>query len=221
MVVIIVSLFFQLAAVTLAFYLIKVTERYFAWIMVATAISLMAVRRIITLTTILNGIVQPKNVNLAEFTALAISILLSLGLYFLIPIFKALRKTQEKLELSNQQLLIAKEKAQENEAFIENVFENIPSMVFIKNADDLSFIRINKAAEELLGFTNNEFTGRTDYDFFPKDQADFFTSKDRAVLESNSLVIVEEETIDTRFGKRILSTKKFPYAIIMAGIDIY
>lgn len=208
MVVIIVSLFFQLAAVIVAIYLIIVTERYFAWIMVATAISLMAVRRIITLTTIINNIVHPTDVSLAEYTALAISVLLSLGLYFLIPLFKSLRKTQDELELSNQQLIVAKEKALENEAFIENVFENIPSMIFIKNADDLRFVRVNKAAEELLGYTKNELNGRMDYDFFPKDQADFFTSKDRAVLENNTLIIVEEESIDTKFGKRILSTKK-------------
>ncbi|HBF88326.1 MAG TPA: hypothetical protein DDX39_06750 [Bacteroidales bacterium] len=105
-------------------------------------------------------------------------------------------------------LIFAKEKTEESEAFLLNIFENIPLMIFIKNAEDLKFTHFNKAGEQLLGYNREELIGKNDYDFFPKEQADFFTSKDRAVFNSNDLVIIEEENINTKYGIKILYTKK-------------
>jgi PAS domain S-box-containing protein len=105
----------------------------------------------------------------------------------------------------------ALEAKRENEKFLNSVVENIPHMIFVKDARDLQFVRFNKAGEELLGYTRQELQGKTDYDFFPKDEADFFTEKDRAVLEKRQIVDIPEEKIRTRFkGERILHTKKIP-----------
>jgi PAS domain S-box-containing protein len=90
------------------------------------------------------------------------------------------------------------------------VLENIPNMVFVKDAQDLRFVRFNKAGEKLLGHTKKELIGKNDYDFFPKEQADFFTEKDNAVLRQNDIVDVPEEPIDTKQGQRWLHTKKIP-----------
>lgn len=114
----------------------------------------------------------------------------------------------EELQQINEQLYIAKKRVEEDEAFLFNIFENIPNMVFLKKADDLSFIQLNRAGEELLGFKREELVGKTDYDFFPREQADFFTSRDRAVFASKGVVVVEEEKIDTKRGQKILYTKK-------------
>lgn len=206
--VIIASILFQLVAVGVAIYLIFVTERYFAWILIALAISLMAIRRVITLIAIFKGTIEGSSVTLAEYTALIISIFLSAGLYFMIPIFKSIRNNQRELDIKNKQLQASKEKAEQSEAFIENLFDNIPSMVFIKDAKDLKFIRVNKAAEALLGYARHELIGRSDYDLFPENQASFFTSKDRSVFELDDILVVEEELIDTRNGPKILYTKK-------------
>lgn len=206
--VIIASILFQLVAVGVAIYLIFVTERYFAWILIALAISLMAIRRVITLIAIFKGTIEGSSVTLAEYTALIISIFLSAGLYFMIPIFKSIRNNQQELDIKNKQLQASKEKAEQSEAFIENLFDNIPSMVFIKDAKDLKLIRVNKAAEALLGYARHELIGRNDYDVFPEDQANFFSSKDRSVFESDGIVVVEEEVIDTKNGPKILYTKK-------------
>lgn len=205
---IIASILFQLVAVGVAIYLIFVTERYFAWILIALAISLMAIRRVITLIAIFKGTIEGSSVTLAEYTALIISIFLSAGLYFMIPIFKSIRNNQQELDIKNKQLQASKEKAEQSEAFIENLFDNIPSMVFIKDAKDLKLIRVNKAAEALLGYARHELIGRNDYDVFPEDQANFFSSKDRSVFESDGIVVVEEEVIDTKNGPKILYTKK-------------
>ncbi len=95
--------------------------------------------------------------------------------------------------------------------FLDSVVENLPSMIFVKDACELRFVRLNRAAEELLGFRREELLGKNDYDFFPQEQADFFTAKDREVLNSGSLLDISEEVISTRTkGQRLLHTKKVP-----------
>lgn len=99
----------------------------------------------------------------------------------------------------------------ENSEFLDSIIENIPHMIFIKDANNLRFVRFNKAGEELLGYSREELIGKSDYDFFPKEEADFFTSKDRAVLAGKQPVDIPEEPIHTRLkGRRLLHTKKIP-----------
>jgi PAS domain S-box-containing protein len=95
--------------------------------------------------------------------------------------------------------------------FLDSIIENIPDMIFVKDAKDLRFVRFNRAGEELLGLSRDNLLGKNDYDFFPKEQADFFTEKDRDVLRGNEIVDIPEEPIQTRNkGERILHTKKVP-----------
>lgn len=97
--------------------------------------------------------------------------------------------------------------------FLDSVIENIPDMIFVKEAGDLRFVRVNRAGEELLGYSRSELLGRNDYDFFPKEQADGFTARDREVLQDRVVKDIPEEPIRTRHkGERILHTKKIPIA---------
>lgn len=98
----------------------------------------------------------------------------------------------------------------DSRSFLTSLIENLPNMVFVKDAKDLKFIRFNKAGEELLGYSRKDLIGKSDYDFFPKEQADFFTSKDRAVLAGHVIVDIPEEEVQTSRGKRILHTRKIP-----------
>jgi len=96
-------------------------------------------------------------------------------------------------------------------ASLDAVIDNIPIMVFLKDPNELRFVRFNRAGEELLGSSRDDLIGKNDYDFFPKEQADFFTEKDRQVLRDKKLVDVPEELIQTRnLGERILHTRKVP-----------
>jgi PAS domain S-box-containing protein len=99
----------------------------------------------------------------------------------------------------------------QTEHFLRSILENIPNMIFVKDAKDLRFARFNRAGEDLLGYSRHELLGKNDYDFFPKEEADFFTSKDREVLLSGGLVDIPEEPLKTKHrGRRILHTKKIP-----------
>ena len=95
--------------------------------------------------------------------------------------------------------------------FLDSIIENLPDMVFVKDAGDLRFVLFNKAGEALIGRSHEELIGKCDHDFFPKEQADFFAAKDRDVLAGRRLLDIPEELIQTRDkGQRILHTKKIP-----------
>jgi PAS domain S-box-containing protein len=94
--------------------------------------------------------------------------------------------------------------------FLSSIVENIPAMIFVKNAETLRFELFNKAGEELLGIPREAMIGKADRDFFPPDQAAFFEEKDRGVLNDKKLVDIPLEPIDTAAGRRWLHTKKIP-----------
>lgn len=97
---------------------------------------------------------------------------------------------------------------QDRERELDTIIENIPNMLFVKDAKELRFVRFNQAGETLLGMPRKDLIGKNDYDFFPQEQADFFTAKDREVLESGKLLDISEEPIETPKGTRILHTRK-------------
>ena len=100
---------------------------------------------------------------------------------------------------------------EEKENFITNIFENIPNMIFVKDAADLKFIRFNRAGEELLGEDRTNMLGKGDHDLFSNDVADFFSAKDREVLKGKTLIDIPREKIQSRSkGERILHTQKIP-----------
>lgn len=98
----------------------------------------------------------------------------------------------------------------DNERFLSGIVDNIPNMVFVKDAKDLKFVKLNRAAEKLLGIKATELLGTSDYDHFPKQDADSFTGADRKVLASKRLLDIPEETIHTARGERTLHTRKIP-----------
>ena len=105
----------------------------------------------------------------------------------------------------------AARRARTAEAFMDSIVDNIPDMLFIKDARDLRFVRVNPAVERLLGYTRGEIIGKNDHDLFSKVQADFFTSKDREVLEAGSELDIAGEEMNTRYqGTRVLHTRKVP-----------
>ena len=127
---------------------------------------------------------------------------------------RLVRKLEQKMLQLEKEVKIRQETEEElrkTNSFLDSIFENIPDMIFLKDARDLRFIRFNKAGEDLLGYSRNELIGKSDYDFFPKEQADFFTENDRKVIARKEIVDIPEEELQTRDkGCHILHTKKVP-----------
>jgi PAS domain S-box-containing protein len=100
---------------------------------------------------------------------------------------------------------------QRSEALVTSIVAHLPDMLFVKNATDLSFVRLNKAGEELLGVSQSDILGKTDYDLFTKEDADRFTGKDREVMAGRYLLDIPEEAVQIKNkGVRIMHTKKIP-----------
>ncbi len=100
---------------------------------------------------------------------------------------------------------------QSTNVFLDSIVENIPDMIFLKDARDLRYVRFNLAGEELQGYPRSDMLGKNAHDFFPKDQADAFTKIDHEVLRNKTVVDIPEERLLTRSrGERILHTKKVP-----------
>ena len=124
------------------------------------------------------------------------------------------RKLETKMEQLEQDIA-ARKRAEEDlrrtNLFLDSIIENIPTMLFLKDARALRFVRFNRAGEQLLGVSRTELIGKSDHDLFPKDQADFFIRKDREVLAGRTAVDIPEEPLQTRDkGLRLLHTRKVP-----------
>jgi PAS domain S-box-containing protein len=107
----------------------------------------------------------------------------------------------------------AEDELRSSERFLSSVLENLPNMVFVKDAKELRFLRFNRAGELLLGTSREELIGKSDYDLFPAEEADFFVRKDREVLASGEVLDIPQESIETASnGARILHTRKISIA---------
>jgi len=104
----------------------------------------------------------------------------------------------------------AEEAVRASEHFLNSIIENIPDMIFVKDAATLRFVRFNKAGEQLLGYRREELLGKSVHDLFPAREANFFAMKDRDVLRSRQMVDIAEEPVLTRHGSRLVHTMKIP-----------
>jgi len=102
------------------------------------------------------------------------------------------------------------ERVQDLNRFLDAIIENIPNMIFVKDAERLAFVRFNRAGEELIGVKRQDLLEKTDFDLFPAEEAAFFQQKDRETLNGKVLVEIPEEPIATSQGQRWLHTKKVP-----------
>jgi PAS domain S-box-containing protein len=93
--------------------------------------------------------------------------------------------------------------------FLDAVIEHVPATMIVKDARTGRFVRVNRAAEAMIGLERDVLIGKTDYELFPAAQAEGFVADDRRVLNSGLALVVEAEPILTPEGvERTLRTTK-------------
>lgn len=136
-----------------------------------------------------------------EFRAVIISSLIAITILCMLIFFLLVSVNRRKK---------AEQDLKESRNFLTSVLDNLPDIVFVKDAEQLRFVRLNKAGEEIFEEKAENIIGKNDYDFFPSDDADHYTAKDRETLNKKQLVDIPIESIMTSSGKRYLHTKKIP-----------
>jgi len=118
---------------------------------------------------------------------------------------------EEELRQQLDETFTAQEALQKSEEFLTAILENMPAMVFVKDAHELRFVSMNRTGEEILGIPREELIGKNDFDLFPEKEATFFTGMDRFVLQQGTIQEIPEERVHRRDGQeRILHTRKVP-----------
>ncbi len=97
--------------------------------------------------------------------------------------------------------------------FLDSIVENIPSMLFVKDARDLRFIRWNRAAEKLIGHKRDKVIDQTGYNFLSAEQTQQWLTQDQEVVAENKSIDIAESQIQTiNQEERLIHTRKVPIA---------
>jgi signal transduction histidine kinase len=101
-----ISVLLQFIAAILALRLIRVTEKGGYWLLIAIAIMLMGIRRSITLFRLISGDLTHHPDLAAELVALAISVLIVLGIAWVAPFFRTIGESEKKVQHSKIWLIV-------------------------------------------------------------------------------------------------------------------
>ncbi len=99
--------------------------------------------------------------------------------------------------------------------FLDTVIENVPLPILVKSTKDFRFTLINKASEELFGFTRDVVIGKTLRETFDKERAERIEMQDSECVQSNQPVISHDYHVSTHIGVRLINSKK----VVIPGAD--
>jgi PAS domain S-box-containing protein len=107
-----------------------------------------------------------------------------------------------------EQKCIEAELRQSKQLFM-TVLENMPAVVFLKEAQTLRYQLLNRQGEHFLDRRREQVLGKNDAELFPADMAAGFEQADRHVLGSGSELMIKEEEVRGGDGNmRWLTTRK-------------
>jgi diguanylate cyclase (GGDEF)-like protein/PAS domain S-box-containing protein len=110
----------------------------------------------------------------------------------------------------------AEDEVRSTREFLSVVIENVPVAISVKDAADLRYVLVNRAAEEYFGLPRGDIVGKTAHDLFPRSTADGVVARDRDQLRTEGCGTVEEHEIETpRNGIRAASSKR----LTIRGVD--
>ena len=196
-VILCISLALQLAAAVLAFRLVRVTGRVWAWLAVAFAILLMAGRRLFTLghaLTVDVG-VPPLDAG-AELIALFISALMLVGIAGVVPVIREGRAAITERRRTEERYAALVDQAS------DGIFLSDPSG---------RYIEANRRGCEMLGYSREELLGL--------HMNDVLAPRDASGLEARMKVLQEAGTVIVERWLRRKDGTSFPTEISACVLD--
>ena len=89
------------------------------------------------------------------------------------------------------------------------VVENIPEGIIVKDARNLRYVFVNKAAEEMIGMSRTEIMGKTARELFPAATADLIERRDRERIERKQQTETIVDTVDNPVrGRRTIAVRR-------------
>jgi len=136
------SVALQLTAAFMAFRLIKLTDRYIAWVLIATALFFMAIRRIIPLYLLISGDPSFRPEPISEVIGLVLSILLVIGIAKITPVFSAIKQSVKA--------------ARNAEEKYRRLLEHANDAIYLVDKQTMRILDCNKKATEMIGYSAHE-----------------------------------------------------------------
>ncbi len=126
-------------------------------------------------------------------------------------LMKDMATMRDRIKESRLTVIKKSEDLARNNMFLNSIFENLPSMAYLKEAQGLKYTHFNRAGEKLVGVKRDQVLGQNDFDILPRMRAEEARKSDQSALFSGGLVEIPEETLELRTGSiKILNTKKIP-----------
>ena len=161
------SVILQFTAAGMAVWLIRITRHRPAWLLIATAVTLMGIRRSITLSRLISGDLDHPPDVYAELIALVISAVILSGIALLVPFLRAIRRSDEALR------------------FTQFAVDHADEAVFWLNPEG-RFVYVNEAAWTALGYTRQELLALSVPDIDPDIPATVWPETWQSVKERGS-----------------------------------
>jgi diguanylate cyclase (GGDEF)-like protein/PAS domain S-box-containing protein len=86
----------------------------------------------------------------------------------------------------------AEREIRETREFLNTVIDHIPTSIIVKDARDLRYVLVNRAAEEFLGVPRDNVMGKYVHEFLPQKNADVIVARDRHLIDSGREIVLDE-----------------------------
>lgn len=98
---------------------------------------------------------------------------------------------------------------QRMERFLATIIENVAEGIIAKDARNLRYVFVNKAAEKMIGMSRGEIIGKTARELFSAETAELIERRDRQLLTQKQQLEPIVDTIDNPArGRRVISARR-------------